>query len=103
VSDEDGDILNCVQANEDTTTHRPILYLTLDNLAEATAIDHYDGTFRTFRDIHIFRGGKEGRSSFQVVREVRFPINLGFARPTPAIKVLTNAQIGLDRSKGQYA
>src|SRR5262249_37909674 len=32
-----------VQASEDTTTHRPIMYYTLDNLGEVTATDHYDG------------------------------------------------------------
>jgi YD repeat-containing protein len=32
-----------VQGTEDSTTHRPIMYYTLDNLSEATAIDHYDG------------------------------------------------------------
>jgi RHS repeat-associated protein len=32
-----------VQASEDTTTHRPILYYTLDNLSETTQVDRYDG------------------------------------------------------------
>jgi YD repeat-containing protein len=32
-----------VQTSEDSTTHRPIIYYTLDNLAETTATDHYDG------------------------------------------------------------
>jgi hypothetical protein len=32
-----------VQASEDTTTHRPILYYTFDNLSETTAVDRYDG------------------------------------------------------------
>ena len=32
-----------VQSSEDTTTHRPILYDTLDNLGEVTAIGQYDG------------------------------------------------------------
>src|SRR5208337_62972 len=32
-----------VQANEDTTTHRPIIYDTLDNLGEVTAEGQYDG------------------------------------------------------------
>jgi YD repeat-containing protein len=32
-----------VQANEDTTTHRPILYSTLDNRGDVTALDQYDG------------------------------------------------------------
>jgi RHS repeat-associated protein len=32
-----------VQSNEDTTTHRPIIYTTLDNLGEATEVQQYDG------------------------------------------------------------
>jgi RHS repeat-associated protein len=32
-----------VQGTEDTTTHRPILYLTLDNLGEVTQQQQYDG------------------------------------------------------------
>jgi RHS repeat-associated protein len=32
-----------VQASEDSTTHRPIMYYTLDNRGEVTATDHYDG------------------------------------------------------------
>src|SRR5262249_584803 len=32
-----------VQATEDTTTHRPILFYTLDNLGETTQVDQYDG------------------------------------------------------------
>src|SRR5260370_15268481 len=32
-----------VQASEDTTTHRPIMYYDLDNLGEVTGISHYDG------------------------------------------------------------
>jgi RHS repeat-associated protein len=32
-----------VQASEDTTTHRPILYYTFDNLSETTSVDRYDG------------------------------------------------------------
>jgi RHS repeat-associated protein len=32
-----------VQSSEDTITHRPIMYYTLDNLGERIATDHYDG------------------------------------------------------------
>lgn len=32
-----------VQGTEDTTTHRPIVYNTFDNLGETTAVDQYDG------------------------------------------------------------
>src|SRR5262249_33864161 len=32
-----------VQASEDTTTHRPILYYTFDNLSETTQVQQYDG------------------------------------------------------------
>jgi len=32
-----------VQASEDTTTHRPIIYNTLDNLNEVTQVQRYDG------------------------------------------------------------
>ena len=32
-----------VQSNEDTTTHRPIIYNDLDNLGEVTVVSHYDG------------------------------------------------------------
>ena len=32
-----------VQASEDSTTHRPIIYYTLDNLGEVTSTSHYDG------------------------------------------------------------
>jgi RHS repeat-associated protein len=32
-----------VQSSEDTTTHRPILYYTLDNLGEITETQHFDG------------------------------------------------------------
>jgi YD repeat-containing protein len=32
-----------VKGTEDTTTHRPILYTTLDNLGEATEVQQYDG------------------------------------------------------------
>jgi RHS repeat-associated protein len=32
-----------VQTTEDTTTHRPILYYTLDNLGETTQVQQYDG------------------------------------------------------------
>jgi RHS repeat-associated protein len=34
---------NGVQASEDTTTHRPIIYFTLDNLGEITQTQQYDG------------------------------------------------------------
>jgi YD repeat-containing protein len=32
-----------VQASEDTTTHRPIVYMTFDNLDEVTQVQQYDG------------------------------------------------------------
>src|SRR5712692_2582233 len=32
-----------VQGTEDSTTHRPIMYYSYDNLDEVTAVDHYDG------------------------------------------------------------
>src|SRR5262249_62084843 len=32
-----------VQASEDTTTHRPIVYYTLDNLGEVTMTQQFDG------------------------------------------------------------
>jgi hypothetical protein len=32
-----------VQTSEDATTHRPIWYSVLDNLGEATTVQHYDG------------------------------------------------------------
>src|SRR5262249_43980663 len=32
-----------VQSSEDTTTHRPILYYTFDNLGETTMVQSYDG------------------------------------------------------------
>ncbi len=32
-----------VQANEDSTTHRPIMYYEYDNLGEVIAVDQYDG------------------------------------------------------------
>jgi hypothetical protein len=32
-----------VQTNEDTTTHRPIFFYTLDNLSETTQVQRYDG------------------------------------------------------------
>jgi len=32
-----------VQSSEDTTTHRPIMYYTLDNLGETTQVQRYDG------------------------------------------------------------
>ena len=32
-----------VQTSEDTTTHRPIVYVTYDNLDEATEVQSYDG------------------------------------------------------------
>jgi RHS repeat-associated protein len=32
-----------VQSSEDTTTHRPILYYTFDNLSETTQVQQYDG------------------------------------------------------------
>jgi RHS repeat-associated protein len=38
VAEKDG-----VQTTEDTSTHRPILYYSLDNLSEAVTTQHYDG------------------------------------------------------------
>ncbi len=32
-----------MQASEDSTTHRPIIYYTLDNTGQATEVDQYDG------------------------------------------------------------
>src|SRR5262249_19935723 len=34
---------SAVQTNEDTTTHRPIMYYTFDNLSETTQVQQYDG------------------------------------------------------------
>jgi RHS repeat-associated protein len=39
-----------VQTSEDTTTHRPIFYMELDNLGEATAQEQYDGDGVTVTD-----------------------------------------------------
>src|SRR5262249_5244112 len=39
-----------VQGTEDTTTHRPIFYMELDNLGEVTAQEQYDGDGVTISD-----------------------------------------------------
>jgi RHS repeat-associated protein len=53
-----------VQSTEDTTTHRPLLYYTLDNLSEPTQVQSYDGDTVTLS----FSGGVPQAPSSSLLR-----------------------------------